>query len=57
MLIIEDILSGKMILKNKKVVVVGFGLIGFEIVYYFVENNNDVSIFEMADEIGLGVYF
>lgn len=57
MLIIEDILSGKMILKNKKVVVVGFGLIGFEIVYYFVENNNDVSIFEMVDEIGLGVYF
>ncbi|WAM36034.1 FAD-dependent oxidoreductase [Caldicellulosiruptor acetigenus] len=56
-LTIEDILSGKMILKNKKVAVVGSGLTGLETAHYLAENNNDVSIFEMADEIGPGAYF
>ncbi|ADQ08089.1 NADH:flavin oxidoreductase/NADH oxidase [Caldicellulosiruptor hydrothermalis 108] len=56
-LTIEDVLSGKITLNNKKVTVVGSGLTGLETAHYLAENNNDVSIFEMADEIGPGAYF
>ncbi|ADL08293.1 FAD-dependent oxidoreductase [Thermosediminibacter oceani] len=53
----EDILSGKVKLSNKKVAVVGSGMTGLETAHYLAAGGNDVSVFEMADEIGPGLYF
>jgi 2,4-dienoyl-CoA reductase-like NADH-dependent reductase (Old Yellow Enzyme family)/thioredoxin reductase len=52
-----DILNGKVKLNNKKIAVVGSGMTGLETAHYLAENSNDVSVFEMADEIGPGLYF
>ena len=56
-LIYEDVLSGKVNLTNKKVAVVGSGLTGLETAYFLADKGNEVSVFEMEDEIGPGVYF
>lgn len=53
----EDVLSGEVKLSNKKVAVVGSGMTGLETAHYLAVNNNDVSVFEMAEEIGPGLYF
>lgn len=52
-----DILSGKINLKNKKVAVVGSGMTGIEVAHLLAEEENDVSLFEMEDTIGPGLYF
>lgn len=52
-----DVLSGKAKLKDKKVAVIGSGMTGIETAHLLAADNNHVSIFEMQDEIGPGVYF
>ncbi|MTI59948.1 MAG: NADH:flavin oxidoreductase [Firmicutes bacterium] len=52
-----DILGGKVKLKDKKIGVVGSGMTGIEIAHLLAENNNQVSLFEMADSIGPDLYF
>lgn len=56
-LVAEDILSGKVKLNDKKVAVVGSGMTGLETAHYLAVDGNDVSVFEMADEIGPGLFF
>ncbi|MBE0068368.1 FAD-dependent oxidoreductase [Thermoanaerobacterium thermosaccharolyticum] len=56
-LVAEDILSGKVRLNDKKVAVVGSGMTGLETAHYLAVDGNDVSVFEMADEIGPGLFF
>lgn len=52
-----DILSGGVNLKDKKVAVVGSGMTGLETADLLGAQGNEVSIFEMEDEIGPGVFF
>ncbi|MBM7542325.1 FAD-dependent oxidoreductase [Amphibacillus cookii] len=52
-----DILSGKIKLKDKKVGVVGSGMTGLEVAHLLAEAGNDVSIFEMEEHLGNGIYF
>lgn len=53
----EDILSGKAKIKNKKVAVVGSGMTGLETAHYLACAGNEVSVFEMLDDIGPGLFF
>jgi NADH:flavin oxidoreductases, Old Yellow Enzyme family len=52
-----DILSGKVKLKGKKVGVVGSGMTGLETSELLAEMGNEVTVFEMADNIGPGLFF
>ncbi|WP_251552142.1 FAD-dependent oxidoreductase [Neobacillus muris] len=52
-----DILSGKIKLENKKVGVVGSGMTGIEVAHLLAEEGNEVSLFEMGDQIGSGIFF
>lgn len=52
-----EILSGSIILKGKKVCVVGSGMTGIETAELLCEQGNKVSVFEMADDIGPGIFF
>ncbi len=52
-----DVLSGKANLQGKKVAVVGSGMTGIETAHLLAADKNHVSIFEMEDQIGPGVYF
>ncbi|MEW9124756.1 MAG: FAD-dependent oxidoreductase [Thermotaleaceae bacterium] len=52
-----DILSGKITLKDKKVAVIGSGMTGIETAELLGVQGNDVTVFEMEDEIGPGVFF
>lgn len=52
-----DILSGKVSLQNKKIGVIGSGMTGIEVAHLLAEEGNKVSLFEMADQIGPGLYF
>jgi Uncharacterized NAD(FAD)-dependent dehydrogenases len=52
-----DVLSGKLELKNKNIAVVGSGMTGIETAHYLSERGNNVSVYEMADEIGPGLFF
>lgn len=52
-----EILNGKVKLTGKKVAVVGSGMAGIETAHFLAEGGNEVSLFEMADTIGPGLYF
>lgn len=52
-----DILSGKVTLKGRKVAVIGSGMTGLETAEFLGAQGNEVSVFEMADEIGPGLFF
>jgi len=52
-----DILSGRVVLEGKKVAVVGSGMTGIETAELLGAQGNEVTVFEMADEIGPGVFF
>ncbi|OBR94228.1 MULTISPECIES: FAD-dependent oxidoreductase [Clostridium] len=52
-----DILSGKVTLKSKKVGVIGSGMTGIETAELLGSQGNKVTVFEMADEIGPGIFF
>ncbi|WP_234122531.1 oxidoreductase [Clostridium hydrogenum] len=53
---IDDALTGKIIIKGKKVALIGSGASGLETAEFLCENKNDVSIIEMQDAIGKGIY-
>lgn len=52
-----EILSGKVKLEGKKVCVIGSGMTGIETAELLATWKNDVSVFEMADDIGPGMFF
>ena len=52
-----EILDGTVKLSNKKVCVVGSGMTGIETAELLSEQGNDVTVFEMADDIGPGLFF
>lgn len=53
---IDDVLSGKVLITGKKVALIGSGASGLETAEFLCENKNEVSIIEMQDAIGKGVY-
>lgn len=53
----EDILNGKIRLFGKDVIIVGSGMTGLETGEMLAEDGNKVSIYEMASEIGPGMFF
>lgn len=52
-----DVLSGKICLDGKKVCVVGSGMTGIETAEYLQDKGCTVALYEMADEIGPGLFF
>ena len=52
----EDILTGKVVLKDKKVAVIGSGMSGLETAHALTENGCKVTVVEMADEIAPGMW-
>lgn len=52
-----EILDGTVGLRGKKVAVIGSGMTGIETAELLAKQGNHVSVFEMADEIGPGVFF
>ena len=52
----EDILSGKVQIKDKKVAVIGSGMTGLETAHALCENGCKVNVVEMADEIAPGTW-
>lgn len=52
-----EILTAKQHLRNKKVAVVGSGMTGLETAELLAVYDNEVTIFEMADNIGPGLFF
>lgn len=52
-----EILSGTATVTGKKVAVIGSGMTGLETAHLLAENENEVSIFEMAATIGPGLFF
>ncbi len=51
-----DVLSGKVIIKNKNVIVVGSGMTGLETAEFLVAKGNTVTVMEMQDKIGPDAY-
>ncbi len=52
-----EILDGTLDFKDKDIIVVGSGMTGIETAELLAERGNQVSVFEMADEIGPGMFF
>ncbi len=52
-----QILSGEVRLRGERVGIVGSGMTGIETAEYLAVQGNKVSVFEMADEIGPGIFF
>lgn len=53
---VEAVLTGKVTLSDKKVAVIGSGATGLETTEFLCEKGNHVTIIEMLDAIGKGVY-
>ena len=52
-----DVLSGKTELTGKKICVVGSGMTGIETAEFLQEKGNTIELYEMADDIGPGLFF
>ena len=52
-----DVLAEKAKIENEKVAVIGSGMTGIETAEVLAKKGNDVTVFEMADAIGPGLYF
>ena len=52
----EDILSGKVVLENKKIAVIGSGMTGLETAHYLTEKGCNVTVVEMAKEVAPGTW-
>ncbi len=52
-----DVLSGKVSFENKKLCVVGSGMTGIETAELLGEAGNKISVYEMMDDIGPGLFF
>lgn len=53
---VDDVLSQKAVMRDKKVIVAGSGLTGLETAEYLAASGNAVSVVEMAAEIAPGAY-
>ena len=53
---VADVLSGKVNIKGRKVAVIGSGLTGLETAELLVDKGNTVTVVEMADKIGPGIW-
>lgn len=51
-----DVLSEKVVIKDKNVIVVGSGMTGLETAEFLVANGNTVTVIEMQDKIGPDAY-
>lgn len=54
---VTEILNGKIKLENKKVAIIGSGMTGLETAHLLSQNNNSLTIVEMADKIAPGAWF
>ena len=54
--IYDKILNGEVEIKNSKVTVIGSGMTGLETAEMLAENGNAVTVVEMLDELGPGIY-
>jgi 2,4-dienoyl-CoA reductase-like NADH-dependent reductase (Old Yellow Enzyme family)/thioredoxin reductase len=52
-----QILNGEALLSEKRVAVIGTGMTGIETAEYLAEQGNTVTLFEMLDDIGPGLFF
>ncbi|SCM79433.1 NADH oxidase [uncultured Pleomorphomonas sp.] len=52
-----DVLSGQTKIAGSKVAVIGSGMTGIETAELLANGGNEVTVFEMADAIGPGLYF
>lgn len=52
-----QILSGEVVLANKKIALIGSGMTGLETAEMLVEHDNKVTIVEMADTLAPGTWF
>lgn len=52
----EEILSGKTVLENQTVAVIGSGMTGLETAHYLTERGNKVIVVEMQNEIAPGTW-
>lgn len=52
----EDILTDKVILKDKTIALIGSGMTGLETAHYLTERGNKVTVIEMANEIAPGTW-
>lgn len=52
----EDILSGKVILENQKIALIGSGMTGLETAHFLTEKGNKVTIIEMAEKVAPGTW-
>ena len=52
-----DVLAGRVNLSGKKVCVVGSGMTGIETAEFLQEKGNSIELYEMADDIGPGLFF
>lgn len=48
---VEDVLSGKKVLENKNVVLIGAGMTGIETAEYLGEKGNKVTVIDMLDKV------
>ena len=53
---LDQVLSGAVVLKNKKVALIGSGSSGLETAEFLCENGNQLTFVEMQETIGKGVY-
>ncbi|SFU60166.1 oxidoreductase [Butyrivibrio sp. INlla21] len=52
-----DVLAGRVNLSGKRVCVVGSGMTGIETAEFLQEKGNSIELYEMADDIGPGLFF
>jgi len=52
-----EVLTGRMNVENKSVVVIGSGMTGLETAEFLAEKRNRISVVEMAEKIGPGLTF
>lgn len=53
----SDVLSGKVSLTGKNIVLIGGGMTGLETAEYLVSQGNQVSVYEMLPEVAAGEHF
>ena len=52
----EDVLSGKAVIENEKVALIGSGMTGLETAHYLTEKGNKITVIEMAKSIAPGTW-
>jgi 2,4-dienoyl-CoA reductase-like NADH-dependent reductase (Old Yellow Enzyme family)/thioredoxin reductase len=52
-----QILSGEVALADKRIAVIGSGMTGIETAEFLAEKGNTITLFEMVEEIGPGLFF